>query len=71
MKFLLFILLGLPIVLLSFSEPENVGKLLFEANCQSCHFPNKKIYYEDNGLLVKDEYFLDEILNSTKIYSYK
>lgn len=30
-----------------------------------------KFYYDDNGLLVKDEYFLDEILNSTRMYIYK
>lgn len=30
-----------------------------------------KFYYDDNGLLVKDEYFLDEILNLTRMYSYK
>lgn len=66
MKIILVILFGLPIVLLSFSEQENVGKLVFEANCQSCHIPNKSTITAPSFQNIRNDYGLKWTLNFIK-----
>lgn len=66
MIIILLILFRLPIVLLSFSEKENVGKLLFEANCQSCHFPNKLTITAPSFQNIRNDYGLKWTLNFLK-----
>ena len=58
MKYLIVVIIGLSILLISFQKKDNGGKAIFENNCQSCHLPNKTTTIAPSFQNIRKEYGL-------------
>jgi len=66
MKTLIILLFGLSVFLLSFQKQDNVGKVIFENNCKSCHLPNMATKIAPSFQNIRKDYGLKWTLNFIK-----